>query len=579
MYPLRRLLKPDRLRLFLEDALRLAPEDTTATVLEADGNGGFTPLPGQNEPPRGLRGHDLSLRVDGCVVGWLVLHAPDGAGSADLACVGRLAAFTRRALEEIIAAESARRDVAAETLDMYRELELLHRATNRLNSSLRLEDVTRALIDECGGGQVPAEMGVIFLTGLQGSPVSTFGGAQEAGLTRTKDTRLHIEVMALGRGEIVNDLARDKRWNIDTPGVRSLLIVPLRSPNLLAGSLVLASSREGAFHASHLRRMSTIAAAAAASMGNAHHYESIRVLMDALLQALATAIDARDPMTAGHSLRVARLSAALVRVVNEDSLAFADRTFSDAELHEIFYAGLLHDVGKIGVREEVLTKNARLGPRVMQVVALRLALYTAFTGEDQKPLLRRLESINSSVSLSEDDASFVEQLGRIAFGANGTRLSLLLPDEIEALLTKTGNLTPGERREIERHPEESYRILQHIPFTENFQGLLTIIHQHHERLDGSGYPNGLKGSAICMQARILAITDIYDAITQERHYKPALSCREALEVLRAEALRGRIDAALTALFCDRIDDIVAAAEDMETWRAGPIRAAQGARPD
>lgn len=437
MHPLRRLIKPDRLRQFMDDALRLAPPGTTATVLEADGEGGFAPLPGQEEPPCGSMAHDLALRVGGCVVGRLILHTPDGFTPTDQACVGRLAAFTRRALEEIFAAENARRDVAAETLDMYRELELLHRATNRLNSSLRLEDVTRALIDECGRGQVPAEMGVIFLTGSQGKPVSTFGGARGAGLVRAKDTRLYLEVMSRGRGEIINDLSRDERWDIDMPGVRSLLVMPLRSPNLLAGSLVMASSREGAFRASHLRRMDTIAAAAAASMGNAHHYESTRVLMDALLQALATAIDARDPMTAGHSLRVARLSVALARVVNEDSLVFADFTFSDAELQEIFYAGLLHDVGKIGVREEVLTKNARLGPRVMQVVTLRLALYAASIGEDQEPLVRRLNAINSSASLSEDDASFVEQLGRTSFGANGTRVPLLLPDEAEALDRKS----------------------------------------------------------------------------------------------------------------------------------------------
>lgn len=448
-------------------------------------------------------------------------------------------------------------------MDKYREIELLHQATQSLNTSLRLRDVTRALIEECRRGAIPAEMGIVVLKekgNLGGQHIDSFGPADEVGLSEVRRSRLYREAMARSTGEIVNELASDSRWGNEVPAVHSLLIIPLVSPNLLVGSLVLASTKPGAFTAAHLKRIATIAATAATAMGNAYHYERTRVLMDALLQALAAAIDARDPMTAGHSLRVAGLSVALARFVNADSGKFADFTFSENELHEIFYAGLLHDVGKIGIREEVLTKKTRLTRRNMDIIAIRLALYGALNRRDWREDLERLEQINAVPLLGEDDAVYVRSLAAAKLDVNDCSISLLAPMEAEALLIPSGNLTVDERREIERHPDESFRILQHIPFTEEYRQLLTIIQQHHERLDGTGYPQQLVGESICIQARILAVTDIYDAITQERHYKPALSRAAALRVLKAEASNGRIDGALVELFCSRIDQITAQAD-------------------
>jgi HD-GYP domain-containing protein (c-di-GMP phosphodiesterase class II) len=152
----------------------------------------------------------------------------------------------------------------------------------------------------------------------------------------------------------------------------------------------------------------------------------------------------------------------------------------------------------------------------------------------------------------------------------GDQSSPLIEDaELLQLTVRDGNLTQEERREIERHPLESFRILQHIPFTANFSRLMTMIQQHHERMDGSGYPMRLCGEEIILQGRILAITDIYDAITQERHYKPALARHEALKVLDQEAARGRIDPRLAELFIGHIEQI--------EERAGRRRRDAGAR--
>ena len=187
---------------------------------------------------------------------------------------------------------------------------------------------------------------------------------------------------------------------------------------------------------------------------------------------------------------------------------------------------------KIGVKEQVLTKVTRLPENHMDVIGMRLALVGKELGIDWKQDIAQLEKINRSSKLSDQDVAFIHKINDLYYPVNGTGSSLLTPHELlYCLLIPEGNLTPEERKEIERHPHESYRILQHIPFTSDFTNLLTFIHQHHERLDGSGYPAGIKGEEILLQSRILSITDVYDAITQERHYKPALSRSRALEIL------------------------------------------------
>ena len=143
---------------------------------------------------------------------------------------------------------------------------------------------------------------------------------------------------------------------------------------------------------------------------------------------------------------------------------------------------------------------------------------------------------------------------------------MLQPDERKCLTVRRGNLTAEERMEIERHPAESKRILEHIPFQDDLSQLLTIIGQHHERLDGSGYPEGLLADDILIQSRILAIVDIYDAITQERHYKPATPKERALKILSLEAAEGKLDQNLVDLFITKISDIETGAESIDLDR-------------
>ncbi|WP_084448494.1 HD domain-containing phosphohydrolase [Desulfovibrio inopinatus] len=511
-----------------------------------------------------------SLRHDGVEVAQLLLIPPVPT-CADDSCtrlhLPKFIEFLAYSIEELLRGEAVRRSLASETLQKYREIALLHRASVNLNNSLRPRDVARALLNECQQGAMPAEGGMLFLrdgTSAELIPYDYYGSAYELELEKVVDTILFLDIIRGGKGEIINDLTHDSRWHNEIEAVKAMLLVPLVSSNKCVGALVLATSQTPRFDASHLQYISTIVSVVGIALGNALNFESVQVLMKALLQALATAIDARDPFTSGHSQRVARLAVALSKVVHDDNTLFPDVVFSEDNLHEVFYAGLLHDVGKIGIREQVLTKSSRLPARVMDVIQTRMAMWGEITGKEWRKYFEHLSRINSCDMVSRDDAAIIGKLGKFELRINGTILPLLSDDEITSLLIPRGNLTVDERREIERHPVESFRILQHIPFPENMRSLLRIISQHHERLDGSGYPSGDKGDDILLQTRIISIVDIYDAITMERHYKPALPRDKALDVLTKEADAGRIDARLVELLKNSINAIEEDAQRMAT---------------
>ncbi len=164
------------------------------------------------------------------------------------------------------------------------------------------------------------------------------------------------------------------------------------------------------------------------------------------------------------------------------------------------------------------------------------------------------------------DLDYIRELGAQVWKAGNDSFPLLYEDEMEVLLLEYGNLTSEERKEIQRHPAESERILQHIPLQEGYANMLTIIRQHHERMDGSGYPDGLSGDDILLQSRLMAIVDIYDAVTQERHYKPAFTRSEAMKILGQESQEGKLDKRLTEFFMYNVEKIEALSERVKSTR-------------
>jgi len=334
--------------------------------------------------------------------------------------------------------------------------------------------------------------------------------------------------------------------------------------------------------------VTALTAQAAVAIENSKLYEEIERLFEGFVTAAVTAIEARDPTTYGHSGRVATMSVALAEAVDRGGGCGAYRglRFSAGQLRELRYAGLLHDFGKVGVREEILAKQKKLYPLHLDVIRLRFATLVQATDaefergraehllrfgregyerrveelgtlrrESQLQLERAFRAVlaaNEPTVLPEGEFAELARLaGQTYRDLDGQLHSVLTPDEAHSLTIRQGNLNEGERREIESHVMHTYRFLQQIPWTRELRGVPEIAFAHHEKLNGHGYPRAITGDAIPVQTRIMTIADIYDALTAtDRPYKKAVSTESALDILHAEAQDGFIDRDLLGTFVE-----------------------------
>jgi HD-GYP domain-containing protein (c-di-GMP phosphodiesterase class II) len=338
------------------------------------------------------------------------------------------------------------------------------------------------------------------------------------------------------------------------------------------------------FSEADLNLMIVLASSAASALERARFEAEIQRMFNGFVEASVTAIESRDPATSGHSRRVADYTLALALAVNRSrSAALAAYRLTETQLRELSYAALLHDFGKVGVPECVLRKAARLYPeqnlaiecRFRELYALRQsgllreALLShgggtpaaALSAVDQqmRELARELESARSLIArasrgarLAPDEIALLTVLAeRRLPDSNGREQTLLEPAELRALCIPEGTLDDEERRTMESHVVESHRFLQQIPWSGELERIPEIVIAHHEKLDGSGYPFGLRFEQIPPQARILTVCDIFEAITSiDRPYRSAMSYERGLEELRIHARDGQVDPDLVELLAD-----------------------------
>ena len=309
----------------------------------------------------------------------------------------------------------------------------------------------------------------------------------------------------------------------------------------------------------------SITAQAAVALENHRLYEDIRQLFDGFVEAAVTGIEARDPATGGHSHRVAALTVALARAVNTSKApAFASEHFTQEDLTELHYAALLHDFGKVGVREEVLLKAEKLYPWEMDVLEGRFRLYSMqvrLSEPDPAAAATRLAEVNATLAAlrqlnrpgSRMEGPLAALIQRAAtdwvLADDGTKV--VLPRDLERLSMFKGSLSDDERQEINAHVEHTRQFLERIPWTPNLQGIPDLAVAHHERLDGSGYPRGLHGAEIPTGAKLMAICDVFDALTAgDRPYRSAMTIERGLWILQLEAKAGKLCPDAVQLFID-----------------------------
>jgi HD-GYP domain-containing protein (c-di-GMP phosphodiesterase class II) len=396
------------------------------------------------------------------------------------------------------------------------------------------------------------------------------------------------------------------RWFDEHTGYRSksMLVVPMRTPQgetlgavqlinckpEFDGPLLSAADVERhvrPFGERHVRLVGSLASQAAVAFSNRRLYESISDLFEGFVKASVTAIESRDPTTSGHSFRVADLTMGLAEVVAGCRHGpYRDVRFSADELREMRYAALLHDFGKVGVREHVLVKSKKLFPADLERIRQRVELlmrdlelgvtrrkldwvvrhgeagYTQQAAKLDRDLAAAIAELNEALDVihtvnepSVQPQDFTDRLLRITARSwedhRGQRRTVLTPEEAGVLAITRGSLTDAERREIQQHVMHTFQFLAQIPWTRELRQVPGIARSHHEKLDGSGYPLGSRGEHIPVQSRMMTIADIYDALTAtDRPYKKAIRVEEALDTLREEQRAGALDGHLLDLFIE-----------------------------
>jgi HD-GYP domain-containing protein (c-di-GMP phosphodiesterase class II) len=356
--------------------------------------------------------------------------------------------------------------------------------------------------------------------------------------------------------------------------------VRLTAPELVEQQVVPYSRRA-------VEIVSALAGQAAVSIENSLLYKDIEHLFEGFVKAAVHAIEQRDPATSGHSGRVATMTVGLAEVVDRAGDGpYRHVSFTREQLKEIRYAGLLHDFGKVGVREQVLVKAKKLYPPDLSLLRQRYAFirrsaemtyhkrradylaergregYAAFLAQldaEHKREIDNLESfIKTVLSANEPsllpEGSFEELLAlaeRRFEDLEGVPQPYLSDDEVRYLTIRKGSLDETERLEIESHVTHTYRFLLQIPWTRELSQIPLIAYGHHEKLNGIGYPRKVGAADIPVQTRMMTISDIFDALTAaDRPYKRAVPLQRALDIMTSEVKDGMLDGELFKLFVD-----------------------------
>ena len=306
----------------------------------------------------------------------------------------------------------------------------------------------------------------------------------------------------------------------------------------------------------------------------------IERLFEGFVNASVTAIEARDPSTSGHSSRVADLTVGLAEAVNQTPNGpYGGLFFNPVQLREIRYASLLHDFGKVGVREQVLVKAKKIeGERLESIFqrlhqrtleAMRDRMLDAWSrgipfdaakvsdllrqqDEERLRLLDLVKRCNEPTVLPQAVAQELDLMEGLSYQHwTGERRALIEAEDLSLLKIPKGSLSVQEREEIQSHVTHTYRFLRQIPWTSELAGVPDIAYAHHERLNGKGYPRQLKDSEIPVQSKLMAVSDVFDALSAaDRPYKAAVSVERSLEILEQEASVNLLDQEVLRIFIE-----------------------------
>ncbi len=372
---------------------------------------------------------------------------------------------------------------------------------------------------------------------------------------------------------------------------QSFLTVPMKNhENKIIGVLQLINAIDPAsgkiipFSESHQRLVESLASQAAVVLTNKNLIDGLKNLFESFIKLIADAIDEKSPYTGGHCQRVPRLTMMLAEAaVNTQNGALKDFSMTEDELYELKIAAWLHDCGKVTTPEHVMDKATKLETIFDRVHLIDTRFELLKAQEENRCLMQAFDAANAGQPVNskqlryeiksvkkrlDDDKSFIRKVNfgsesmrpedqqRVKDIANyeyvndaGQKVRFLSDDEVHCLTITRGTLTPEEREIINNHIVVTINMLESLPYPEHLKRVPEYAGGHHERMDGSGYPKGLRREEMSVPARIMGVADIFEALTsKDRPYKKAKTLSETLTILTRMKREQHIDPDIFDLF-------------------------------
>ena len=375
---------------------------------------------------------------------------------------------------------------------------------------------------------------------------------------------------------------------------KSMLVVPMRNhENDVIGVLQLLNATNPAknqvieFSQDYENLSESLASQAAVAITNAKLISTMNELFEAFVKVMATAIDEKSPVTGGHIRRVADLTLTMAEFIHEhDQGKFKDVKFSPDQMYELRIAAYMHDIGKVTTPVEIVEKAKKLQTIFDRIHFIRLRMDYIIQKVKLENQEKKIELLQNGSDLdeikkldTESDNQIQELVGirtfinkcnepgefledetltklkeishRTFIDSEGNEQPFLSEDELLNLSIRRGSITEAERKKMQGHAAVTLKMLKQIPFTKKLKNIPNFAGAHHEFINGNGYPLGLKGDEIPFEGKIMAVTDIAEALTaSDRPYKKAMPLETVYRILRSMSEKGELDNDLVELFIE-----------------------------
>jgi HD-GYP domain-containing protein (c-di-GMP phosphodiesterase class II) len=346
---------------------------------------------------------------------------------------------------------------------------------------------------------------------------------------------------------------------------KSMLVIPLiNHENEVIGVLQLINKMKDKeivdFDKFDEKVIISLASQSAMALTNMYLIKSLETFIDAFVSTIAKAIDAKSPYTSDHISKVEKIALFLSKAINDDETIYKDIKYDQNDYKQISLAAWMHDIGKISMPEHIIDKATKL-EKIFDRVHLIEQRFELLKKDKEIEYLKNLitkESLENEIKEIDKNINFIKKInlgGEFMLDEDILQLeniykqSLITQDEFYNLSIKKGTLTKEDINIIRNHAQLSLDMISELPFPKKYKDVLNIACNHHEKLNGLGYPRGLTANQIALEDRIMILADIFEALTSSsRPYKDAMKLSTVKNILNGMCQRGELDESLIKFF-------------------------------